>query len=364
MEDKIFDKFRSRLVKEGLLKSLVWALIAGFAALLISSAVCWFTGFKAVWIVAIIFVAVTGIAFPVLYFTLFRPTEKQLAKRMDELGLEERVITMKELEGNNSFMAQRQRADAMCAIGKVNAKLIKIAIAIPLCIVLGVVATLGSGMTVVSALAANDIIKTGSQLIEEANKDPVPTYTITYEVEGEGFIEGDILQLIDKGEDGAEVVAVPDDGFVFIGWEGFYVDVNHVLTPMFEIEGADNPVRQELSVDRDMTFIAIFEEAEDGGDGEGGEGGEGQDGEGEADSDPNGPMNESQGGSESSDPSEGNGGDTGAPGKEFGPENNVIDGDTHYGGDTFDNAYGDAMGSVGGNDPDRGTIGGYFDAIH
>lgn len=358
MQDKVFDAFRARLRKESLIKSILCGLIAGFTALLISCAVFWFVDFKAVWVGGIIAVAVCAAAVPVFFFTLFRPSDKALARRMDALGLEERVITMRELEGNDSFMAQRQREDAVAAIKKVDAKLIKIAISIPLCIALGLSVVLGSGMSVVCALSASDIIRSGNEIINDVNKPAVGYFTIEYDVEGPGYIEGDLVQIVEEGGSTGVVLAVAEDGFVFDHWEGSYIGEDGYTYEIDELPGYDNPSRVDTKVDRDMIIVAVFVEVDDGsGSGMPGEG------EGDGDSDSDAPG-EGEGQGQGNSPNNSNGDpNKGAGGQYDDAGNQIIDGDTYYGGDTLDNAYEDAMDSLGENDADRGTIGDYFDII-
>jgi len=46
------------------------------------------------------------------YFLRFRPKKKEVLKRIDALGLEERVITMEELKNEDTVIAKKQRQDA------------------------------------------------------------------------------------------------------------------------------------------------------------------------------------------------------------------------------------------------------------
>lgn len=354
MNDQIFDKFRTRLTKEGWLKAAFCGLTVGFFALLVSAFVCWYTGYKAVWICAIIAVAAAAIAVPVFFFALFRPSEKALARRMDGLGLEERVITMRELEGDDSFMAKRQRNDAISEIKKVDAKRIKIAVSVPLVIMLCVSVTLGSGMTVVSALSAAEVINPGHEILNPDDEPPVPTYTVTYEVDGDGYIEGDIVQIVDEGKDTEFVTAVPEEGFAFVGWMAEYLGADGNWYPIDELEGFDNPVRQDCAVSKDLTVIAVFMEADPDGEPDDGEEGE----EGDNSSDQPSEGNEGPG---QNKPTGENGGGVGGDWDD--KANQIIDGDTFYGNDTLTDARGDAMGGRGDGDGDKGSIGDYYDII-
>ena len=41
---KLLEKYYSRLAQESFLKSLLWGLVVGFSALLLSAIVCWYVG--------------------------------------------------------------------------------------------------------------------------------------------------------------------------------------------------------------------------------------------------------------------------------------------------------------------------------
>lgn len=61
---------------------------------------------------------------------------------------------MTELENDPSFIALKQREDALSSLGKVNTSLLKFAISVPLIASVAVVGLFGAGMTTVSALSA------------------------------------------------------------------------------------------------------------------------------------------------------------------------------------------------------------------
>ena len=68
-------------------------------------------------------------------------------------------------------------------------------------------------------------------------------YTVTYEADMNGSVEGDLIQQIKHGFDGTSVKAVPDEGFYFAGWSDDYA----------------SPERYEVEVDKDIDLIAYFE---------------------------------------------------------------------------------------------------------
>ena len=90
---EIFKKYRSRLVREGVLKSFLNGLIVFGALDAVISLIVWLCGMQGgVWL-ALGAAAGGGIACGLLfYFLKYKPTEKDVARRIDALGLEERKI--------------------------------------------------------------------------------------------------------------------------------------------------------------------------------------------------------------------------------------------------------------------------------
>ena len=94
--EELFKKYRSRLNKEAILRSLAFGLLVGLSALAVSAFIVWMTGFKAYWISLVVFGGVSVTAFLLFYFLKFKPSDYYIARRVDALGLEERMVTMKE----------------------------------------------------------------------------------------------------------------------------------------------------------------------------------------------------------------------------------------------------------------------------
>ena len=126
----------------------------------------------------------------------------------------------------------------------------------------------GATSTTFASLVELGVIKPGKEVIESIIPvDPADYVTITYVIaEGEGLIEGDDVQIIEKGENCTEIIAVADDGFEFVEWSDGYKD----------------PVRSDTELTEDTVFEAVFAPIGDGdGDGGGDEGAEGQPGNGQ-----------------------------------------------------------------------------------
>lgn len=429
MKKQEFGRYFHKIVRESVLKSVLCGLTIGFLAAFICIAVSWFTGFSAGIYVGIgIFAAITAAATPLFYKYKFQPTTKRIAQRIDELGLEERILTMAELENDDSFIAMKQREDAVKAMKSVNAEMLKIAVSVPLIVAAAVSGTLGAGMTVAAAVAPDG----GKQLIDSMKVKQ--TYSLTYSVEGSGWVidftkkenaklletvsarekqreidklngkepvedeaipsvfsdrvsaavsaveENDATIVLDGVNDGSVtysfqvtegdefrvvLMALPQSGYVFIGWS----------------DGVKTPYRTDTEVTANKTVVAEFEEVEsveDEGDGTGSSGGQGDgQGEGDEDGEPS-DSDSSEGGdgandgsnSEDSSDKAGDSENTGNDGTDEGGKtysaNQVIDGKTYY-GDLFDQAYQEMVDRLNGDstmsDEEKKAITEYFDFI-
>lgn len=228
MNDKqIFQKYYKRLAKEGIIKSLIFGAISAFAVNFVVALVLWFVDIKGLWISVGAFAVVFAATTPVFYFRLFRPTSKKIAKRIDRLGLEERLITMMELQNDDSYIAMRQREDAQEKLRSVPQKRIRLAISRVSVVALIIVGVLGCSMTIVLRGSDEGVIPGGAEVIE--NFKPEEFYVVRYLVAGitedgeieeglGGIIEGDEEQLVLVGDSSLPVVAVADEDWAFGGW--------------------------------------------------------------------------------------------------------------------------------------------------
>ena len=222
-ERNVFNKFYGKLAREGLLKSLMVSASIAFVVAGLCAFATWFLGINALWISLGIIGGLTLILTPIFYFKKFRPTTKSIAKRLDSLGLEERILTMSELTSDDSYIAMKQREDAEEALKKVQPKSLKYAISWVTIVCLSVATVFtGAGMTV-NSLAANGVIADGGKIIEDLKPDPPEVfYTLKYvaidyktlvmygaivESDG-GMFDGNEEQLVAKGEDGEAILAL------------------------------------------------------------------------------------------------------------------------------------------------------------
>ena len=321
---KEFKQYYTRLMWEAFFKALMLGLMLGFAANLLFMTFSLLFMLKIFWVGFVIWGGVSLIAVPLLFVRL-KPTERAVARRMDALGLQERVVTMNEYKLDQTEIASLQRKDTYRSVERVNANLLKFALSIPLIIVFAVVAALSLSMSTITTLAATGVIETpggdnGGGILPNPNDEPeIKYYTITYNVQGKGMIEGQIFQVVEEGEDAEPVLAVPDDEYGFFVWLE---------------DGSEEPYRQEFKVVEDLTFTAVFKPGQpgdpspDGDPTDGDEGEESDDAQDKPDESQEGSQNDPH--QQTTDPSSGAGG-------QYDEINQVIDGQTYY-GDVYDNA--------------------------
>lgn len=91
-------------------------------------------------------------------------------------------------------------------------------------------------------------------------------YKLTYENGENGRIEGQLEQEVERGGSGSDVVAIPDEGYVFVSWSDgrtiatrrdAYVKGDITVYPVFMKEGADFSVTYKIV--RDGTLVGIEE---------------------------------------------------------------------------------------------------------
>ena len=303
--EKLFGKYYKRLSRQGWIKALICGLLVGAVATLIASIILWFFNGKMFYL-AFIGIPVGLATTPLFYKFVFKPTTKAIASKIDELGLEERMITMNELADDDSYIARRQRADAIKALGAVNANLIKLVVSTPLIVALAVSILFGGAMTTVNALANAGVISGGADIVNPVEHPD--SVVIEYDVFGDGVIEGEAVQSVEKGQNATMVEAVPLEGYGFVQWS----------------DGLKTPKRQDTNVTEDKTVTAIFMELSEDEDGDG-------DGDGGEPGDPGEPSDPSDGGKGSkteddSDPGNGAGGGAdGETGKYANGEKNYSD---------------------------------------
>ena len=232
--------------KEVILKSMLFGSVVALGFVFAISFISYLFGIQWGIYLAISLGLILGLISGIVgYFKLFPLNDESKARRLDSLGLQERIITMVQLTGDDSFIAQKQRDDALYHLNQVNSSDIKIKIPrkmILFSIVGGCLAIISS---LLSILSNQGVIKPFNEIIN-------PTYPIfielEYDMEGDGIIDGDLVQIVELNKDIATpVYAEASDGWVFVEWS----------------DGNTDPYRHDINTKENLSVTAIFEELND-----------------------------------------------------------------------------------------------------
>lgn len=124
--EKQIRKYKFKVFLNAIVNSLVYGLINGFMITSIIALILFFFKVNKLFIILIIF----GILFIgttiYAYFKLFRVSNEEIARKLDELDLNERIITMLEYQTDEKEIYQLQREDALDKLKLVNPKQLKI----------------------------------------------------------------------------------------------------------------------------------------------------------------------------------------------------------------------------------------------
>ena len=207
-------RFINRLRRGAIKKSLIASFSVALSVIAVCSAFGWYYGFDKLWVYAVVFFGVALAAFPLFYLLKYRKSEKAVARAIDDLGLEERMLTMESLKGVDTYIARRQREDTMAALSQVSEKRLSLLLSTALLACFAVALPLGAGFTTVSALSANGILPSGREVAEG-----VPAkYTLSYTASEGGSLQGATRQYVTENTSGSYVIAEADDGYIFIKW--------------------------------------------------------------------------------------------------------------------------------------------------
>lgn len=243
---QLFNKHYYRLVAEGVIKSIFIGLTIGFGANFVAGFFAWMFAFGGIWFPIGIGAGAAVVSGVLFYFLKFKPDAMEVARRLDRLGLQERMVTMLELRKEDTYIAELQRENAKAHLAKASNRKIRFRFSTPVIVLVIVAALIGASMTTVVGLADGGVIPPGNEIIPD---DPLENYIpITYLADEGGELEGETDQLVAPGGSTTEVVAVADDGWMFIGWD----------------DGNVNPDRHEENVTEEWVYIALFEQVVDG----------------------------------------------------------------------------------------------------
>lgn len=231
-------KYEKKLKIEAMIFSLIIGLMMGFLAGFSVSVILYF--FKTSNLLAIILVTILSFIVTTILIYLFKkPTPKHAAQRIDALGLEERVITMMELEDKDSEMIKLQRVDAKAKLKTIEVKHLKFKSftkgIISLCLVM-FISVLG-------------IILLNQRVYAKYQK----TYTITFDSNGGTVVDSQTVV-------GGSKINAPKnpkkEGFDFYYWyekninDPFNFDVlvekDYTLTARWEVKSDEDKIIEAL----------------------------------------------------------------------------------------------------------------------
>ena len=305
-KEKVFSKHYGKLRNESLIKSLLCGLAVGFTTSFATALATWIINDDFWWLALVAIAVGTAIATPIFYYAKFKPTAVSNARRIDGLGLEERLVTMVEYEADESDIARIQREDAkekLSAFSPANIKL-KLSKAIIWC--LAVSFCVSGCMTTVTVLSEKGLLGSFDDFVDSIVPDEPEVYVaVTYDVEEGGYIEGEADQLVLFGGAATPVEAIADEGYAFVEWS----------------DGYSKPIRSDVKIEEELLLFAIFEpigEGDNPGDQDGGD--EGPDG---MPDEQGSPGDTGQPNPDSEDPGEMGGG-------KYSMENQIINGEIYY----------------------------------
>lgn len=249
---QIFQKYYRRLSGEGVLRAFVWGLMAGMLTFAVATFIFWLAGYDPGILIALgIGVVVTAICTVVLYNVAFRPTTEQIARRLDEeLGLEERMVTMLELSKDESYIAMRQREDAQKRLRsapetKFSRRVSRLSVGLA-----GGFSGLAVVVSAVFVLSLMNFLPRGNEVF-----GPGAEYVnVHYMANDGGTIQGETEQRILVGGKTKAVLAVADEGFMFVQWSDGVKDASRY----------DEEVKEELFVFPEFIELEFGEDGESG----------------------------------------------------------------------------------------------------
>lgn len=170
---KLFNRFRRKLMIEAILKAfLMGALIAScieFVFLFVMHLLSRDPGWV---LIGCVFAAPFLLSFLLFFCVVYYPTQKRIAKRLDQSGLEERAGTMLEFMDGKSTILELQRADAVQRIKDTSPKQIHFRIApkVVFACVIAAALSVGSMFVPYNIMA---ILRAGASSVNEAEAEMV-----------------------------------------------------------------------------------------------------------------------------------------------------------------------------------------------
>lgn len=242
---QVYKAQHARLVKQNVLKAAFFSLLAGISVAAVIAFVTIFVEFNGLWTAIGAGLGVAAVLTPSLYFAFFRPNEKSVAQSLDRLGFEERAVTMLELEGDSTVMANLQRSDTVSTItaaaenngGKVPVKSMPFITKLAT-LGLSVKMLVASGVVVVVAATALTFTAMPTQQVKQMflGKNSYNVIYTTDSAQGVFYGEKDgftkaksrVTSEVTEGEYSERLVVSsnidPEGAYMFAGWSDDYYD--------------------------------------------------------------------------------------------------------------------------------------------
>lgn len=251
---QLYNKYYSRMVREGVLKAALCGLAVGFGICGIVAIGMWFSDFDGLWLAIGSLVLGFAAATPLFYFFVFKPNEKSVARKLDREGLDERVVTMQELQNDDSVMAAMQRADtsstvneAETAAKKSGSKLLRFKVATSVIVAASVIGGFGLSFAIVTGLSDYGIIPSGWEVFGAMFPGSIPSYSVNYTLDGNAELTGNSTQRVKQGGNTDTVLYTGNHYAYFVQW----VDGNAVVYK-------DGPTRTETNVTDNIKMVIKF----------------------------------------------------------------------------------------------------------
>ena len=169
----VLKPFKQRLMAEAWIRSTVLGAMIAAAVAVVLGGVHWFlpqtiTGTGILIAFAVVLVLGTGLSLVLLY----RPTERDTARRLDSLGMDERVETMLEYEHDDSPAANLQREETMTRLQGINSRTLKFSVSktlLMLCGALMVCATVLLFIPDIRAFSRPPLVNELHEMVEDTD---------------------------------------------------------------------------------------------------------------------------------------------------------------------------------------------------
>lgn len=238
----IFQEYYSKFKREAVWNSVFCGVGIGAAVAFILAVVGWFIPSFG-WVALAVGIALALTCSLLFYYKKFAPTAQSIARRLDEIGLQERVVTMNELVNDTSYVAMRQREDAKEKLSGVRSNQVHLRFSVKAIATSAIAFGLCLCMTCILVLTALGIVPSGIEWIDSLKPQlTLGTVNAEYTAAQGGTIDGKEKQEIQIGSDAEPVLAIAEEGWMFDCWS----------------DGFTEPSREDTNLQGDISVKAKF----------------------------------------------------------------------------------------------------------